>query len=178
MLTPHTLEPIPRDGMEPGEAVIMGTGIFNLGFVAVGPGSEAFLDYWAERLRHDAIVAPEQQLFTDQRWVDQVPALFRHHVVRDPACNVAYWNVWQRPIGQDAAGGWTAGGCPLRFFHFSGYRPEKPWLLTLHCARRPRTVLSEHPRLRELCDGYRGAFVGAGLHRPVGDRALRLRAAG
>lgn len=162
VLTPHTLEPIPRDGMEPGEAVIMGTGIFNLGFVAVGPGSEAFLDYWAERLRHDAIVAPEQQLFTDQRWVDQVPALFRHHVVRDPGCNVAYWNVWQRPIGRDADGSWTAGGCPLRFFHFSGYRPEKPWLLTLHCARRPRTVLSEHPPLRELCDGYRRALLAQG----------------
>lgn len=162
VLTPHTLEPIPRDGMEPGEAVIMGTGIFNLGFVAVGQGSEAFLDYWAERLRHDAIVAPEQQLFTDQRWVDQVPALFRHHVVRDPGCNVAYWNVWQRPIGQDAAGRWTAGGYPLRFFHFSGYRPEKPWLLTLHCARRPRTVLSEHPTLRELCDGYRRALLAQG----------------
>ncbi|AOS60912.1 FkbM family methyltransferase [Actinoalloteichus hymeniacidonis] len=162
VLTPHTLEPIPQDGLEPDDAVIMGTGIYNLGFIAVGAGSEGFLDFWASRLRHDAIAAPEQQLFTDQRWVDQAPALFPHYIWRDPGLNVAYWNVWQRPIEQTSTGGWTAAGRPLRFFHFSGYRPEKPWLLTFHCARKPRTLLSDHPALRALCDGYGQALLSAG----------------
>ncbi|APU12164.1 MULTISPECIES: FkbM family methyltransferase [Actinoalloteichus] len=162
VLTPHTLEPIPQDGLEPDDAVIMGTGIYNLGFIAVGAGSEGFLDFWASRLRHDAIAAPEKQLFTDQRWVDQAPALFPHHIWRDPGLNVAYWNVWQRPIEQGPDGGYTAAGRPLRFFHFSGYRPEKPWLLTFHCARKPRTLLSDHPALRALCDGYGQALLAAG----------------
>ncbi|EHR48580.1 methyltransferase, FkbM family [Saccharomonospora marina XMU15] len=162
VLTPHFTSPLPRDGKEPDDAVIMGTGIFNLGFVGVGPGSEGFLDFWADRLRHDAIVAPERQLFTDQRWVDQVPALFRHTVLTDPGFNVAYWNLHEREVVRDSDGNVTAGGRPLRFFHFSGYRPERPWLLTYHCARKPRVLLSQRPALRRLCDVYGAALKAAG----------------
>ncbi|KAA9166779.1 FkbM family methyltransferase [Amycolatopsis acidicola] len=162
VLTPHVLEPLPRDGLEPDEAVIMGAGIFNLGFIGVGPGSGEFLDFWAERLKHDAIVAPEQQLFTDQRWVDNVPALFRHHVLTDPGFNVAYWNLHDRPLAKDEQGDLTAGGVKLRFFHFSGYRPEKPWVLTMYCPRKPRVLLSANPELRALCDEYGAALRDAG----------------
>lgn len=162
VLAPHVLRPMPRDGHEPDEAIIMGTGIFNLGFLATGPGSEDFLTFWARRLRQDAIVAPERQLFTDQRWVDQVPALFEHHVLRDPGYDVAYWNVHERAIDTAPDGTVTAGGSPLRFFHFSGYRPEKPWLLTYHCARDPRILLSDEPVLRRLCDEYAGSLRDAG----------------
>ncbi|SFO14924.1 FkbM family methyltransferase [Amycolatopsis rubida] len=154
VLAPHFLTPLPQDGMEPDDAVIMGTGMFNLGFIGVGRGAGPFLDFWAGRLRHDAIVAPEQQLFTDQRWVDQVPSLFRHHVVTDPGFDVAYWNLHERPIGRDKDGALTAGGAKLRFFHFSGYRPEKPWLLSFHCARKPRVLLSHSDDLRAICDSY------------------------
>lgn len=153
VLTPHFLQPLPRDGKEPSEAAIMGSGIFNLGFVATGPGSEPFLDFWAERLRHDAIVAPHKQLFTDQRWVDQVPALFPNTVLRDPGFNVAYWNIHERPVSEKD-GSLTAGGKPLRFFHYSGYRPERPWILTSHAPFRPRVLLSEHPTVHALCDSY------------------------
>lgn len=162
VLTPHFLSPLPQDGKEPDDAVIMGTGIFNLGFIGVGPGSADFLDFWAQRLRHDAIIAPEQQLFTDQRWVDQVPALFRHHILTDPGFNVAYWNLHERTVTRAENGELTAGGARLRFFHFSGYRPEQPWLLTYHCARKPRVLLSDHPTLRELCDEYGAALREAG----------------
>src|SRR5205823_11308156 len=58
VLAPHFLTPLPRDGMEPDEAVIMGTGIVNLGVIAVAPGSEPFLDFSRERLRHAASDAP------------------------------------------------------------------------------------------------------------------------
>ncbi|GAA1253298.1 FkbM family methyltransferase [Prauserella halophila] len=162
VLTPHFTAPLPRDGKEPGDAVIMGTGIFNLGFVGVGPGSEEFLEFWAGRLRQDAIVAPAEQLFTDQRWVDQVPALFRHVVLTDPGFNVAYWNLHERPVERSDDGAVTAGGHTLRFFHFSGYRPERPWLLTLHCARNPRVLLSDNPDLRALCDAYGSALKSSG----------------
>jgi FkbM family methyltransferase len=162
VLTPHVLSPLPRDGYEPDEAVIMGAGIFNLGFIGVGPGSAEFLDFWAERLKHDAIVAPEQQLFTDQRWVDNVPALFRHHVLRDPGFNVAYWNLHERPLRREPDGRLTAGGAELRFFHFSGYRPETPWLLTMYCPRKPRVMLSANPDLRALCDSYGASLRAAG----------------
>ncbi|MET7990660.1 FkbM family methyltransferase [Amycolatopsis sp. NPDC005232] len=162
VLAPHFLTPLPQDGLEPDDAVIMGTGMFNLGFIGVGQGAGAFLDFWAGRLRHDAIVAPEQQLFTDQRWVDQVPSLFRNHVVTDPGFDVAYWNLHERPIARAADGTYTAGGAKLRFFHFSGYRPEKPWLLSFHCARKPRVLLSHSDDLRAICDSYGAKLRKAG----------------
>lgn len=162
VLTPHVLEPMPRDGLRPTEADIMASGVFNLGFIAVSATAEPFLVYWQQRLRTDAISAPSEQLFTDQRWVDNVPALFPHTVVTDPGWNVAYWNVYQRPLRTGADGELRAGGQPLRFFHFSGYRPEKPWLLSTHFADRPRVLLSEHPALAALCDGYRERLVAEG----------------
>ena len=51
-------------------------GLFNLGFICVGPTALPFLDWWHERLRLDAVVDPANALFTDQRWVDWVPSLF------------------------------------------------------------------------------------------------------
>jgi FkbM family methyltransferase len=161
VLTPHVTEPMPRDGLRPTEADIMASGVFNLGFVAVSCAAVPFLDFWAERLRHDSLVAPAEQMFTDQRWVDNVPALFRHTVLADPGFNVAYWNVYQREL-TIVDGQLRAGGKPLRFYHFSGFRPERPWLLSMHFADRPRVLLSEQPVLAKLCADYRAKLVAAG----------------
>jgi len=165
VLTPHVTEPMPRDGMRPTEADIMASGVFNLGFVAVSAAARPFLGYWAQRLRHDALVAPAEQMFTDQRWVDNVPTLFRHTVLTDPGCNVAYWNLYQRPLST-VDGQLRAGGKPLRFFHFSGFRPERPWLLSTHFADQPRVLLSEYPDVARLCADYRAKLLAAGY----GDR--------
>ncbi|HTI23086.1 MAG TPA: FkbM family methyltransferase [Kutzneria sp.] len=162
VLTPHVLEPMPRDQLRPSEGDIMAAGVFNLGYVTVSRKAAAFLDFWAERLRHDAISSVTEQLFTDQRWVDNVPALFEHTVVRDPGFNLAYWNVYQRELARTADGTLTANGVPLRFVHFSGYRPEKPWLLSTHFADKPRALLSEYPVLADLCDSYRDKLIAAG----------------
>ena len=162
VLTPHVLEPMPRDQLRPSEGDIMAAGVFNLGYVTVSSKAAAFLDFWAERLRHDAISSVIEQLFTDQRWVDNVPALFEHTVVRDPGFNLAYWNVYQRELARAADGTLTANGTPLRFVHFSGYRPEKPWLLSTHYADKPRVLLSEYPLLADLCDNYRDKLIAAG----------------
>ncbi|MFC0429453.1 FkbM family methyltransferase [Kutzneria buriramensis] len=162
VLTPHVLEPMPRDQLRPSEGDIMAAGVFNLGYVTVSRKAAPFLDFWAERLRHDAISSVTEQLFTDQRWVDNVPALFDHTVVRDPGFNLAYWNVYQRELARTADGTLTANGVPLRFVHFSGYRPEKPWLLSTHYADKPRALLSEYPLLADLCDSYRDKLIEAG----------------
>ena len=116
VLTPHLLGPMPRDGKRPNEADILGAGVYNLGFLAVGPAarSSGFLEFWRERLRRDAVVDPERMLFTDQRWVDFAPQ-FPHVICRDPGCNVAYWNVWGRRLERapDARGARRRGAAPL-----------------------------------------------------------------
>lgn len=153
VLTPHVLEPMPRDGLYPNESQILISGIYNLGFIAVGPQAVPFLDWWAERLRRDAVIDPCRGLFTDQRWIDFVPVLFDHHVLRSPAYNVAYWNVFARPITA-VDGRYEVEGEPLRFFHFSGFDPHHPNLLSKHQADRPRTLLSRSPVVAALCRDY------------------------
>lgn len=161
LLTPHTLDPVPRDGRLLTENIIMQAGIYNLGFIAVGAAAYRFLSWWHERLKTDAIVDVANGLFTDQRWIDWVPSLFAHTISRNRGLNAAYWNLHEREIDW-RDGSWYAGGDLLKFFHFSGYDPEKPWLLSKHMGDRPRTVLSEHRMLRELCAEYRDELVEAG----------------
>lgn len=161
-LTPHTLDPIPRDGAALDEQAIMHSGMYNLGFISVGSQSFKFLSWWHERLSIDAVVDLERALFTDQRWIDWVPSLFTPFITRDRGLNAAYWNLHDRRIRQDATGAFWAGDTPLRFFHFSGYDPAKPWLLSKHMGANPRTLLSENSDLQALCDDYGDELVRAG----------------
>ncbi len=167
VLTPHTTTPMRRDGLRPSEADIMGAGVFNLGFIAIRKSDRDMLSWWQQRLRRDSISAPEQMLFTDQRWIDLVPGYFEHVVLRDPGYNVAYWNLDSRELSWDD-GQCLVNGDPLRFFHFSGYRPETPWVLSKYVADRPRVVLSEHTVVRRLCDAYADELRAQGLDRSSG----------
>ena len=162
VIAPHVTEPIPRDGLLPRETDILGAGIYNLGFIAVGRGSEPFLHWWAERLKRDAITDPSRMRFTDQRWIDFVPGLYAPHILRDRGCDVAYWNLHSRPLtwGHD---GYQVDGEPLRFFHFSGYDPEQPDRLSKFQEDRPRVSFVGNPALRSLCDSYREKLNQAGF---------------
>jgi glycosyltransferase involved in cell wall biosynthesis len=160
-LTPHALQPLPRDGKRHSEVVIMQAGMFNLGFIAVGSGAYRFLAWWHERMQTDAISDVSRGLFTDQRWVDWVPSLFPNVVTRDPGLNAAYWNLHERKITR-RDGRFFANELPLRFFHFSGYDPQMPWLISKHMGDLPRTLLSENPDLRLLFDEYKEELDLAG----------------
>ena len=163
VLTPHVAQPMPRDGRTPDEEVIRHAGIFNLGFVCVGHEALPFLNWWHDRLVTDAVVDLPRALFTDQRWVDWVPALFRHRVLRDLGLNAAYWNLHERPLATAPDGSLTAGGAPLRFFHFSGFDPRTPTTLSRHGGSKPRVLISEHPLLRGLCDQYANLLAENGF---------------
>jgi glycosyltransferase involved in cell wall biosynthesis len=162
VLTPHTLEPLPRDKKRLAESDIMHAGMYNLGFMATGPSAYRFLTWWHDRLTTDSVVDLANALFTDQRWVDWAPAVETPTISRDKGLNAAYWNLHERPISRDNDGQWRAGDRPLRFYHFSGYDPAKPWLLSKHMGDAPRTLLSESRPLRELCDSYAAELVEMG----------------
>jgi glycosyltransferase involved in cell wall biosynthesis len=148
-LTPHVTEPVPRDGMSFTEEALLLSGQFNLGFVAVSANARPFLEYWQERTRRYAVREVGEGYFTDQRWVDAVPTLFEHVVIRDRGCNVAYWNLHERPIVATEEG-WTAGDVPLRFFHFSGHHAATPYTLSSHLDGIPRVQVHEQDDLRGL----------------------------
>jgi len=155
MLTPHILQPFPIDDLDITERMLLLSGTYNLGFVAVpaSPHGRSFTDWWRQRLRFDALVAPDTGLFTDQRWIDLAPGLFTTRVVDDPGVNVAYWNLQERPLSHDGTL-WRAGGAPLRMFHYSGFDPDQPHQVSVHQGAKPRILRSDSPELGELLDRY------------------------
>jgi glycosyltransferase involved in cell wall biosynthesis len=164
VLTPHTLAPFPLDGRLVRERDILSAGVYNLGFVAVGRGADRFLDWWWLRTRRGALVDPERMMFTDQRWIDLAPCYFDALVLKHRGCNVAYWNLHERDLA------WTGdryevSGEPLVFFHFSGYAPAAPHLLSRHQGERPRVLLSDRPALARLCAEYAACLREAGCEQ-------------
>jgi glycosyltransferase involved in cell wall biosynthesis len=162
VLTPHMTRPVPEDGRGIDALFVLAAGVYNLGFVAVAPTAAACLDWWWRQTRRRALNDPQQQMFTDQRWADYLPSLFRHHLLKDPGYNVAYWNLHERPLTRVHAR-LLARNLPLRFFHFSGFDARTPWLLSRHQGEQPRILLSEQPLVAALCADYSAALDRAGL---------------
>lgn len=159
-LTPHTLRPLTTPG-NPTNADLAASGRFNLGFLAARPHATVagLIDWWAERCRFDCRVAPAEGIFTDQKWMDQAPALVPDAAILDhPGLNLAYWNLEGRELSR-GPDGWRVDGLPLIFFHFSGFEPERPLNLSKHQNR--------------LC--VRAGSPMAGL---LADYAMALRANG
>ncbi|HXH55964.1 hypothetical protein [Iamia sp.] len=171
VLVPHVLDPVPRDGRLPDEPGLLGAGMYNGGLLAVRRSSGAFLEWWDERLRRDALGRPDMMMLADQRWLDFVPALFDHHILRDPTYDVAYWNLHERPTA------WIDGQLcvvdrPVRCFHYSGLTDARPWMLSGFAGDRPRVTLADLPAVARQCRGWlaRRRAVDA-----EGDRALGYR---
>lgn len=160
-LVPHALSPWPQDGQTPLESIVLRSGVFNGGCLAVGEKGRGFLKWWAARLRRDCIIDQANGLFVDQRWLDLVPALFDHGVVRDPGMDVAYWNLFEREvINQD--GEYRVNDGPLRFFHFSGFSPEHPDRLSQFAGERSRSPLGGQPAVAAMCRTYVEALGESG----------------
>jgi glycosyltransferase involved in cell wall biosynthesis len=152
-LTPHSVQPIVRNGWQPTEQEIKGAGIYNLGYVGVAKSADAFLEWWCERLRRDSIVDVPNQLFTDQRWIDMAVAIFPVYIERTSSYNVAYWNLDQRRLWKNEDV-YMVDDDVLRFFHFSGYDPLTPHWISKYQNGRPRVLLSDNQVLAELCELY------------------------
>jgi hypothetical protein len=179
VVTPHLLAP-PAPGDVPGPIGILMAGTYNTGFVAAS-GSQAgraALRWWAARVHEDVGVAPQRGLVWDQRWMDLVPGLFADvHILRDPAVNVAYWNLPQRGLARDGAG-WTVAGRRLALFHFSGFDPADPARLTRHASSLPHPpppalagLLAAYAALLAAHDDAAEAPPRASPHRSPGSPA-------
>ena len=164
VLIPHITSPLPRDGKRPSEADILISGTYNLGFISVERGSrtDGLLDWWSERLKTDCVVAPDIGYFVDQRWMDFVHGLMPDfYVLRDPAYNVAYWNLHGRDLTHHK-GRYYVDGRPLRFFHFSGFDPDHRKRLSKH---QTRIEIRRGSALARACDGYADELLAHGYRR-------------
>lgn len=167
-LTPHCLLPIQRDGCQPSEPGLLAAGVYNLGYVGVAQKSIAFVDWWAERLRRDALNDPANFIFTDQKWIDLSVPIFQPHIEQDPGYNVAYWNLDQRKI-TEVEGEFFASGLPLRFFHFSGYDPSRRHWISKYQPVSPRVRVSDSPALMRLFNEYGDRLQSATDDEPALD---------
>ena len=155
-VTPHRLSPSPKM-----ERTLLRAGIYNAGFVGVSnhPAARRFLEWWERRLQTHCLWDAEGGLNGDQRWLDLAVGFVEDwHIICDPGCNVAYWNLDERPVTRQGSEYRVADG-PLRFFHFSGFNPGAPDVVSRF---GPKRTVSELGPLADLFREYRGRLYDAG----------------
>ena len=160
VLTPHLDAPLPMDGKLPNEVTILRAGSCNMGFAGVADCDESrrMLGWWDSRVARWGFVAPEAGYQGDQKWMDLAPSLFPGvTLLRDPGCNVAGWNLHSRPVVLDGARR-TVHGRPLAFFHFSGFDPDKPGILSKY---DNRILLANQPAVAALATDFARRILAA-----------------
>lgn len=157
VLTPHLTTPIEDDRL-PSEQDMLYNGTFNLGFFAVRrcDEGERLLAWWADRCLELGFSEGRTGLFVDQKWMNLAPGFFDAiKILRDPGCNMAYWNLHERRLDL-TAGGYrvlsSVNDVPLCFFHFSGVAIEDPEMLSKHTNR---FTLADRPDLQKLFADYK-----------------------
>ena len=132
VIIPHFTTPINDDNFQ-NESDFLNSGLYNLGFIALKKGQESlkFLEWWAIRLATKAHINFAKGLFTDQVWINFVPLFFgKVNIFRHPGYNMAYWNLHERHL-RDTDIVVKGDICyPLVFYHFSGFNPLQPGILS------------------------------------------------
>jgi hypothetical protein len=162
VVTPHHLEPLSNiDGFKRDmtwETSALGTGIFNLGFIAVANTEEgrAFAGWWANRCRYFCFVEASTGLFVDQKWVNLAPCYFKSlHILRHKGYNMAVWNLHERRLVDGRVNGET----PLVFYHFSSFDINDEVTISKH---KPRITFAERDDMRSLFARYRQTLLQNG----------------
>ncbi len=166
LLTPHLLSPLPNDGRGQTEHDILQAGTYNLGFLGIRNSLESkrMLRWWSEKLYHHCIVSFQDNLFVDQRWMDMAPGLFAGvEIIRDHGFNVAYWNLHERTVTKNDEV--TVNGAPLYFFHFSGFDPNQPWIVSKYQNRFEMSTIGD---ARKLYSEYRDLLINKGWEETSG----------
>ncbi len=160
VLSPHALAPLPgRPGAWP-EQQLLQVGVFNGGFLGVGRKALPFLAWLAERAARDCLRAPQEGLFYTQTWLDLVPVLFDHHILRDQGINAQFHSLRGQDLERDGER-LLVGETPLRLFHFTGFDPASEQQLSRHIPGE-RGSLEHRPQLRALCIHYANLLHKAG----------------
>lgn len=132
VITPHFTTPI-DDKKFQAENNFLNSGLYNLGFIALKRGKESLklLEWWAKRLEKKAFIDFSNGMFTDQIWINFAPLFFEKvHILNHPGYNVAYWNLHERYLNNNSKVIKNGKSDNLVFFHFSGYDPFKPDILS------------------------------------------------
>jgi len=159
LLTPHQCEPqLDLEAVISQEITSLQRGIYNLGFIGVKADEEgkAFAQWWKQRLYYFCRDDVPNGLFTDQKWIDFVPAFFSSvSVLRSSRFNVAAWNLNRRKLSMNASGNYLVDDQPLGFYHFTGLDSHNHELMLLKFPEQRTTASS-------LIAGYMGRLKANG----------------
>lgn len=169
VLTPHIDEDYPNDGKRPNDADVLRGGACNLGFLAIRADEEGLrMIHWLQgKLYAQCQMDHAYGYFVDQRFFDLVPSLFeRVRLLKAKQYNIAYWNLHSRYLTHQE-GLWMCDGKPVVFFHFSGFSPACPDLISKHSNR---FTMQEREDLKPLFDQYAALMKKQGWEEYSGFR--------
>ena len=90
-----------------------------------------FLEWWGKRLETKAHINFAKGMFTDQIWLNFAPLFFKNVCILDhPGYNMAYWNLHERSLTNSMKVFKNGEEFNLVFYHFSGFDPLKPDILS------------------------------------------------
>lgn len=160
VLTPHITQGL-DDSYAPSEKIIQMSGIYNLGFLGLrlDDSTSGFLQWWQERLYRFCLHDIQNGVFVDQKWMDLAPAFLPSvSIERDPAYNIAYWNLPHRKL-QKNGDDWFVNGRRAGFFHFSGVVFDHLDAISRY---QNRVSSGTHPEVVPLFNEYKDRVAAAG----------------
>jgi hypothetical protein len=153
IIIPHITTPLNDDKLQTEED-FLNSGLYNLGFIAVNNTPEGckMINWWAERLRHKAYIDLKRGLFTDQIWINFVPLFYNNvKILNHQGYNMAYWNLHERSLSLKQKQYYVNDIYPLVFYHFSGFNPMVPGVLSKY---QNRFTFEERPEILLLFEEY------------------------
>lgn len=156
LLSPHAVRPSGgRSGHWTGEQSFLLNGTFNGGLLGVSAAATDFLDWIGARTRRDCVFDRSRGLLYGQSWLNLVPALFPHAVIRDPGVNTSIYML----DGHDLEGDPDApriDGTPVRLFHFASLLGDQ------RVGDERYGAVGHRPVLAQVLAGYRDRLREAG----------------
>jgi hypothetical protein len=158
IITPHISHPIDLQEQW-NEKQFLNAGLYNTGFVGMKRSGNTFkfLTWWKNHLKDYGYYDFCNGMGIDQLCVNFVPIFYEKVLIEySPAYNLAYWNLHERKV-EFVNGKYVINGKEnLLFFHFSGYSPENPELLSRHIKT---SKTSNYPTLTSLFKTYNSALL-------------------
>lgn len=158
IITPHITQPIDLQE-EWNEKQFLNAGLYNTGFVGMKRSENTFkfLNWWKNHLKDYGYYDFCNGMGIDQLCVNFVPIFYDKVLIEySPAYNLAYWNIHEREVCFENGKYVINGKENLMFFHFSGYTPDKPNLLSKHIKS---SKISNYPVLNPLFKEYNDALL-------------------
>lgn len=158
VITPHICKPI-DDEYAPTDYHTLRGGVFNLGFIALSDYERVteFLDWWGERVVKYGFADFSRSMFYDQLWINYVPTFYDNYfILKHSGYNMANWNLHERELSVIEEQYVVNNEYPLRFFHFSSYKYNKPEQI---CSYLTRFDFNKRPDLIPLFEDYHNRLL-------------------